>query len=162
MSRFSLAAIAAIALVVAACSPEPSASEAPAGGASSAGAAGGGSGQVDVSLVDFEIDMPESVPAGEVTFNVTNDGGTEHGFEIEGSGIEEEIEELAPGDSDTLTVARAGHLHGVLPGRWPPRHGHGARARGHRVLSDAGRPTLGIGPPPRPSSRTCAFESEGL
>jgi plastocyanin len=104
MSRFSLAAIAAIALVVAACSPEPSASEAPAGGASSAGAAGGGSGQVDVSLVDLEIDMPESVPAGEVTFNVTNDGGTEHGFEIEGSGIEEEIEELAPGDSDTLTV----------------------------------------------------------
>ena len=103
MSRFSLAAIAAIALVAVACAPQPSASEAPAGAASSAGSAGG-SGEVDVSLVDYEIEMPESVPAGEVTFNVTNDGGTEHGFEIEGSGIEEEIEELSPGDSDTLTV----------------------------------------------------------
>ncbi|MPZ98392.1 MAG: hypothetical protein GEU80_03470 [Dehalococcoidia bacterium] len=44
------------------------------------GGAGGGGEAVAVSLTDFAIDMPGSVSAGDTTFEVTNDGGTEHDF----------------------------------------------------------------------------------
>jgi len=60
---------------------------------------------VAVSLMEFDIDMPTELPAGPTTFEVTNDGTVEHSFEIEGQGIEEELEQhLQPGASDTLTV----------------------------------------------------------
>lgn len=98
--RITVAAGAALTLTLVACAPAPSASEAPAAD----GGAAGGAGSVDVSLTEFMIDMPSSIPAGEVTFNVTNDGTTEHAFEVEGGGMEEETEDLAPGDSATLTV----------------------------------------------------------
>jgi len=58
-----------------------------------------------VSVVEFAIDMPTELPAGSTTFEITNDGTIEHSFEIEGQGIEEELEpHLQPGASDTLTV----------------------------------------------------------
>lgn len=38
---------------------------------------------VDVELVAFEIDMPETLPPGETVFEVENTGDMEHGFEIE-------------------------------------------------------------------------------
>lgn len=100
MWRFTtLTAVAAVALVVVACAPDSGATEAP------ATAGNGGAGQtVDVSLTEFEIDMPTSISAGEVTFNVTNDGTMEHAFEVEGNGIEDETDVLAAGDSATLTV----------------------------------------------------------
>jgi uncharacterized cupredoxin-like copper-binding protein len=69
---------------------------------------------------------PATAPAGEVTFEVANDGTTEHEFEIfrtdlapdalpttddgsvdsEGEGVEEidEIEEFEPGNTETLTT----------------------------------------------------------
>jgi uncharacterized cupredoxin-like copper-binding protein len=60
---------------------------------------------VEVSLVDGAIEMSEQIAAGSITFNVTNNGTEEHGFEIEGEGVEEEIEgNLQPGDSASLTV----------------------------------------------------------
>lgn len=97
MSRttISLALIAVIALVLAACTA-PSATPAQT-------AAGGGE-SVDVSLTEYSIDMPDSIPAGHVTFNISNDGSETHAFEVEGNGMEEETEELAPGGSDTLEV----------------------------------------------------------
>ena len=60
---------------------------------------------VAVSLKEFTIAMPTELPAGPTTFEITNDGSVEHSFEIEGQGIEEELEPyLQPGASDTLTV----------------------------------------------------------
>ena len=60
---------------------------------------------VNVSLVEHQIDMPASIPAGTVTFNITNNGTEEHSFEIEGNGIEEGLgANLQPGESGTLTV----------------------------------------------------------
>ena len=60
---------------------------------------------VDVSLVEWAIDMPTTLPAGPTTFNITNDGTLPHNFEIEGQGIEEELEaNLEPGESGTLEV----------------------------------------------------------
>lgn len=62
-------------------------------------------GEVQVSLTDFSIEMPETLPAGPTTFRVSNDGAVEHNFEVEGQGLEEELEEnLAPGDTGTLQV----------------------------------------------------------
>jgi len=60
---------------------------------------------VDVSLVEFAIEMPNSIPAGTVTFNVTNNGTVEHNFEIEGTGLEQVFEmNLQPGETQTMTV----------------------------------------------------------
>jgi uncharacterized cupredoxin-like copper-binding protein len=44
------------------------------------------------------------VKAGSVTFGVTNDGQEAHALEVEGNGIEEETEEIPPGDSAPLEV----------------------------------------------------------
>lgn len=61
--------------------------------------------QVPVSLVEFAIEMPDSLPAGAVTFAVTNNGTITHSFEIESADLEEELElELAPGETGMLTV----------------------------------------------------------
>jgi plastocyanin len=69
-----------------------------------AGSAAAG-GPVEVSLREFAIDMPDSLPAGPTTFTVTNVGTIDHSFEIEGQGIEQELEHhLKPGESMTLQV----------------------------------------------------------
>jgi hypothetical protein len=63
---------------------------------------------VPVSLVEFEIRMPGELPAGLITFVVTNDGARQHNFAIEGQGIEEAFEQnLQPGESNTMVVELA-------------------------------------------------------
>lgn len=60
---------------------------------------------IEVTLGDFNISMPSSLPAGTVAFEVTNDGNVEHNFKIEGQGIEESLEtNLQPGESGMLEV----------------------------------------------------------
>jgi hypothetical protein len=60
---------------------------------------------VEVTLVDGQINMVDSLPTGPTTFMITNEGTHEHGFEIEGNGIEEELDPtLQPGESGTLEV----------------------------------------------------------
>jgi plastocyanin len=46
-----------------------------------------------------------TVPAGRVRFVIHNASDIVHGFEVEGQGMEEEIEEIQPGATDSLTVA---------------------------------------------------------
>jgi uncharacterized cupredoxin-like copper-binding protein len=61
--------------------------------------------QVPVSLSEFMISLPTTLPAGDVTFAVTNDGTVTHGFEIEGNGIEQSLDStLEPGDTGMLNV----------------------------------------------------------
>ncbi|HEX2162702.1 MAG TPA: cupredoxin domain-containing protein [Thermoanaerobaculia bacterium] len=68
-------------------------------------AAAGGTAAVEVRLHGRTIEMPGSLPAGETTFLVSNTGDHEHSFEIEGMGLEEELEPtLQPGESGELTV----------------------------------------------------------
>lgn len=60
---------------------------------------------VQVELTEYEIRMPNELPAGATTFEVTNVGSTEHNFEVEGQGIEREFEQnLQPGETKTLEV----------------------------------------------------------
>ena len=59
-----------------------------------------------VSLVDYALE-PKSIridKPGTYTFEATNNGQTEHALEIEGTGVEEETETLAPGAKGTITV----------------------------------------------------------
>jgi uncharacterized cupredoxin-like copper-binding protein len=60
---------------------------------------------INVDEKDFTIELStmEFTP-GTYTFVTTNSGQTTHALEIEGQGLEEETEDLAPGDTAELTV----------------------------------------------------------
>src|SRR5204863_171439 len=59
---------------------------------------------VNVKLSEWNVVLSQaSVAAGPVTFVITNAGSIPHGLEVEGQGIEQEIETIQPGASDTLT-----------------------------------------------------------
>jgi plastocyanin len=76
------------------------------GGGDGEGDGGGGGAQtVQVSATDFAFDPAElSAEAGEVTFELTNDGQAPHALEIEGGGVEEKSDTVDAGASTTLTV----------------------------------------------------------
>ena len=68
-------------------------------------AASGGE-AVELTATEYAFD-PSTVSldaAGKVTFTVSNEGEETHALEVEGNGVEEETESIAPGDSGTLTV----------------------------------------------------------
>jgi plastocyanin len=59
----------------------------------------------EVGLTEYEIEMPTSLSAGSQTFTVTNNGTTEHNFEVEGQGIEQAFEtNLSPGETQTMQL----------------------------------------------------------
>ena len=85
--------------------PPPLEAEGPApeGALSTAGPSQAGT--VHVSLRDLQIEMPTVLPAGSVTFQVHNSGSHEHGFEIEGPGLERALpQSLETGESGQLSV----------------------------------------------------------
>src|SRR5256884_2949279 len=60
---------------------------------------------VNVKLSEWNVVLSQaSVAAVPVTFVITNAGIIPHGLEVEGQGIEQEIETIQPGASDTLTL----------------------------------------------------------
>ena len=60
---------------------------------------------VNVKLSEWNVVLSQaSVATGPVTFVITNAGSIPHGLEVEGRGIEQEIETIQPGASDTLTL----------------------------------------------------------
>src|SRR2546429_9384328 len=64
-----------------------------------------GPSQVSVKLSEWSVALSQArIAAGSVTFVITNAGSIPHGFEVEGQGIEQEIETIQPGASDTLTL----------------------------------------------------------
>jgi plastocyanin len=61
---------------------------------------------VEIALRDFSLD-PARISleeAGVYTLHVVNQGQTTHALEVEGVGVEEEISDLAPGDSADLKI----------------------------------------------------------
>jgi uncharacterized cupredoxin-like copper-binding protein len=61
---------------------------------------------IDVHLSEFALD-PSQVSVekpGTYTFHAINDGQFPHALEIEGQGVEEETEDIQPGDDADLTV----------------------------------------------------------
>jgi plastocyanin len=60
---------------------------------------------IDVDERDFTIELSTTQFAPDTyTFVATNNGQTTHALKIEGQGLEEETEDIAPGDSVSLTV----------------------------------------------------------
>ncbi len=69
------------------------------------GGAASGTPEVAVSLTEFAIEMPATLPAGPVAFAISNDGSAPHNFVIEGDGFEGRLPtRVAPGASATLEV----------------------------------------------------------
>lgn len=61
--------------------------------------------RIEVTLDDFVIEMPDTIPSGLLVFEVTNRGTNEHSFEVEGQGVHQALSAPAnPGDSMELTV----------------------------------------------------------
>jgi plastocyanin len=91
-----------IAKVLSGGTPEAAANAAPAAGTP---AADSGPQLVDVSLTEFAIDMPETLPAGKVRFNVTNNGTVPHSFVVEGEGTTKRLaNNVPPGGSAKLNA----------------------------------------------------------
>src|SRR5512134_107625 len=60
---------------------------------------------VDVTLTEYQIDMPAALEPGWTSLRIRNVGKKEHSFSIKGRGLERKLEsELKPGQSATLQV----------------------------------------------------------
>jgi plastocyanin len=67
---------------------------------------------LNVKLSEWKVELSEPrIPAGSVTFTVTNAGSIPHAFEVEGQGIEKETPQIQPGATATLTLT-------LKPGRY--------------------------------------------
>ena len=106
-TRLTLLPAAAIAVAVLAACGGGSASSSPA--ASTGASASPAAGTVKVTATEMKFDPSSiTVPAGKVTFEVTNAGTIEHEFEIfKGDQVVDEVEGLVPGVTLPLTVTLA-------------------------------------------------------
>ena len=98
--------IASVALVACGGSNDNNDSSDTGAASTTAATTGGGGGEtVRVSETEYKLDPSDaSVKAGEVTFDVTNDGTTLHNLEVDGPGEEAKTDDLQPGSSGTVTV----------------------------------------------------------
>jgi len=99
--------LAGMVLAVASCGDDDEGSAATTQSPATSAATGGdGAGTViDVDEKDFTIELSTmELTPGAYTFVATNSGQTTHALEIDGQGVEEETENIAPGDTAELTV----------------------------------------------------------
>lgn len=94
---------------------------------------------VDVVLKEYEIDMPDAIPAGLVTFKVRNLGHHEHTLRIEGPNLDKKIEpNLKGNESGDLQVT-------LTPGKYKISCPVGPHAtmgmRRTLTVTSGGRPT---------------------
>lgn len=61
---------------------------------------------IQVQLTEYEIRMPDSIPAGANAFQIVNAGTMNHSFAIEGEGVSEKLAaDLPRGDSTLFAIA---------------------------------------------------------
>lgn len=90
----------------------------------------------EVLLDEYTIEMPETMPGGTVSFEISNTGDEEHSFAIEGPGVEEELPEpLDPTETTVLTLELAPGTYTV----WCPIGDH--RDRGMEMVIEVTEPT---------------------
>lgn len=59
---------------------------------------------VIVHLTDDGMEFASQVSAGTISFEIENNGASEHGFAIEGPSVSERVESIAPLEREVLTV----------------------------------------------------------
>jgi hypothetical protein len=60
---------------------------------------------IAVDLTEYEIGMPDTIPAGQRTFTIVNHGKENHSFQIDGNGISQALPSpLTRGDVANLSV----------------------------------------------------------
>jgi plastocyanin len=75
------------------------------GGNGTQAADAGGGQTIQVSATEFAFDPSDiSAEPGDITFELTNDGGAPHALEIEGNGVEESSDTINGGESTSLSV----------------------------------------------------------
>jgi plastocyanin len=109
LHRLSLLGVVVVAAAVSGCGggngAESTQSEAASTSSSSAGSTPTAK-TVTIKETEYKL-SPSSVTLaapGKYTFKVVNNGSISHALEIEGSGVEEKTDEIAPGSSATLAV----------------------------------------------------------
>lgn len=125
MRRISAAAL----LALAACGPAPDArSHEIAGYAAALRPADAAAAPVSVTLREWGIEVPRSVPAGAVRFVVTNTGHEDHAFRIIGPGVDVSTRVLEPALYAELRVTlHPGRYHVECPVKEPEeREDHAA------------------------------------
>jgi VCBS repeat-containing protein len=123
------------------------------GETTSAGSSGGGGKQVAVSAQEFSFD-PGTIQIdqpGTYTFTLTNDGSLQHALEIEGQGVEEETDTVAPGSTGqvTITFSKTGKYEFYCP------------VDGHRGQGMEGTLTLGAAAGGGGGGTGTSMENEG-
>jgi uncharacterized cupredoxin-like copper-binding protein len=130
------AGIALTALAVAGCGGDDNETTATSGAQSAGGQT------VNISETEYKLDPSDpTVQAGTVSFQVANDGSVEHSLEVEGPKGEQELEQdLAPGESGTLTVDLS------QPGKYEfycPIDGHRQRGMEGEIIVTGGGSAAG-------------------
>lgn len=70
---------------------------------------------VQVTLTEWSVQLDaDSVPAGAVSFQISNRGEVVHTFEIQGEGEEWSVEAIVPGEDATLRVDMAAGVYDVF------------------------------------------------
>jgi uncharacterized cupredoxin-like copper-binding protein len=60
---------------------------------------------IQVQLSEYEIRMPDTIPAGAQTFHIADGGHANHNFQIEGNGVSQKlVNDLTRGDTADMTV----------------------------------------------------------
>jgi plastocyanin len=96
-----LVVVLGVALTMAACS-KSSEGGASASGSAPGSASTGGSGAATLTVKDFQFDPGTlSVPSGQTTITITNDGAVTHNFSLDDGSVSQDI---APGETVTVTV----------------------------------------------------------
>ena len=107
--RITMLVLLVTSLLLAACGggsgrQDPAAVTTPQPGGASTGPASGGA-TINVALQEMTVALDKTqAAAGTITFVVQNNGHAPHDFAIRGSGLDEKIPRLEPGQSATLTV----------------------------------------------------------
>jgi plastocyanin len=58
----------------------------------------------EVHLLEYQINMPDTLRAGKTVFQIDNAGKENHAFEVEGNGVHTKTDTLTRGNTTTLTV----------------------------------------------------------
>ena len=85
---------------------------------------------IQVQLTEYEIQMPDTLPAGHQMLHITNAGKQNHNFAIEGPGVQTKLSsDLTRGDAGEIAV----DLHAGTYTVYCPVDGHRGKGMQRRV-----------------------------